>query len=82
LQQQQRPGRVPIPDDDALSFLPPEQRQRSGAIIWSRVSLGYQPALTRGWFSLMDAFREESKLDRVFSNTLFWVVTRNNQCFY
>jgi alkylhydroperoxidase family enzyme len=82
LQQQQRPGRVPIPDDDALSFLPPEQRQRSGAIIWSRVSLGYQPELTGGWFSLMDAFREESKLDRVFSNTLFWIVTRNNQCFY
>lgn len=81
-QQEQRTGRVPIPDDDALSFLPPEQRQRSGRVIWSRVSLGYQPQLTGGWFGLMDAFREESQLDRVFSNTMFWVVTRNNECFY
>ncbi len=82
LQQTQRTARVPVPDDDALSFLPPEQQQRSGAIVWSRVSLGYQPELTQGWFTLMDAFRGESQLDRVFSNTMFWVVTRNNECFY
>jgi alkylhydroperoxidase family enzyme len=82
LQQQERPGRVPIPDDDALSFIPEEQRERSGRIIWSRVSLGYQPELTQGWFNLMGAFSEESQLDRVFANTMFWVVTRNNECFY
>lgn len=80
--QHQRPGRVPIPDDAALSELTPEQRQRSGRIVWSRVSLGYQRALTQGWFRLMDAFREESQLDRVFANTMFWVVTRSNECFY
>lgn len=82
LQQQQRTARVPVPDDEALSFLPPEQLRRSGAIVWSRVSLGYQPELTQGWFNLMDAFREESQLDRVFANTMFWVVTRSNECFY
>lgn len=82
LQQQQRTGRVPIPEDAALSFLTPEQRERSGRVIWSRVSLGYQPELTQGWFTLMDAFRSEAQLDRVFSNTMFWVVTRNNECFY
>ncbi len=82
LQQQQRTGRVPIPDDDALSFLPPERRERSGRIIWSRVSLGYQPELTQGWFNLMGAFSEESQLDEAFANTMFWVVTRNNQCFF
>ncbi|MEQ9406224.1 MAG: hypothetical protein RIK87_00805 [Fuerstiella sp.] len=81
-EQQQRKGRVPIPDDGALSCLPAEQIERSGPIIWSRVSLGYQPELTQGWFRLMAAFREESQLNRVFSNTVFWVVTRSNECFY
>jgi hypothetical protein len=30
----------------------------------------------------MQAFREESNLDRVFANTYFWVITRSNECFY
>jgi alkylhydroperoxidase family enzyme len=81
-QQQQRSSRVPIPGDEALSFLPPDRVARSGRVIWSRVSLGYQPELTQGWFDLMNAFGEEAQLDRVFSNTMFWVVTRSNECFY
>lgn len=74
--------RIPVPDPSALSQFPPDVRARSGRIVWSTVSLGYQPALTRAWFDCMSTFQEEAKFDRVFSNTYFWVVTRTNDCFY
>lgn len=82
LLQQQRESRVPIPTDEQLSNLTDAQRQRSAAIIWSRISLAYQPELTSSWFQLMDAFHTESRMDSVFCNSLFLVVTRSNQCFY
>lgn len=80
--QTQRSLRVPLPELSRLDFLPEEERSRSEKVIWSRVSLGYQPELTQGWFKLMRTFRRESELDRVFSNSMFWVVTRANECFY
>lgn len=80
--QTQRSLRVPLPELSRLDFLPEEERLRSEKVIWSRVSLGYQPELTQGWFKLMRTFRRESELDRVFSNSMFWVVTRTNECFY
>lgn len=58
---------------------PPEGKTK---IVWSAVSLGYQPALTQGWFDAMRAFSTESGLDEVFWNSAFWVVTRTNDCFY
>ena len=30
----------------------------------------------------LSAFYEEAKIDRVFTNSVFWVVTRTNDCFY
>jgi alkylhydroperoxidase family enzyme len=80
--QKRRSSRIPLPDPDRLAVLPEEERQRSEKVIWSNISLGYQPKLTQGWFTLMRTFRRESNLDRVFSNSLFWVVTRGNECFY
>jgi Iodothyronine deiodinase len=82
--QQRRASRIPLPDWDAASKrLPPELRSRGPSkVIWSNVSLGYQPRLTQAWFNCMRTFREESDLDRVFANSMFWVVTRSNQCFY
>lgn len=80
--QTQRSLRVPLPELSRLDFLPEEERLRSEKVIWSRVSLGYQPELTQGWFKLMRTFRRETELDRVFSNSMFWVVTRANECFY
>ncbi len=80
--QTQRSLRVPLPELSRLDFLPEEERSRSEKVIWSRLSLGYQPELTQGWFKLMRTFRRESELDRVFSNSMFWVVTRTNECFY
>ena len=51
-------------------------------IRWSLVCMGYQPELTLAWFACTRAFAEEAKQDRVFEESLFWVVTRSLQCFY
>ncbi len=44
--------------------------------------MGYQPVLTKTWFDCMSLFHQESRLDRVFANSYFWVITRSNECFY
>ena len=80
--QKGRKPRIAMPDDERMAKLPPEVRGRSSRIAWSRVSLGYQPELTRAWFNCMSAFQEESNLDQVFANLYFWVVTRSSDCFY
>ena len=46
------------------------------------MSTGYQPVMTRAWFACLGAFYEEAKVDRVFTNSMFWVITRTNDCFY
>jgi hypothetical protein len=51
-------------------------------ILWSRVCYGHQPELTDAWFDCSGAFRQESDLDRLLPNTIFWVVTQSLQCFY
>lgn len=73
--QQARASRVPVPD------LGPDGGS-STRIVWSRVSMGYQPELTRAWFTTMRTHTAEAKLDGVFENSVFWVVTRTNDCFY
>ena len=80
--QQNRSPRIVLPDASRLDSLPLDTREQTKKIIWSNVSLGYQPQLTGGWFHLMHVFRDEAMLDRVFANSVFWVVTRSNECFY
>ena len=80
--QQNRSPRIALPEASRLDSLPLDTRERTKKIIWSNVSVGYQPQLTGGWFRLMQVFRDESMLDRVFANSVFWVVTRSNECFY
>jgi alkylhydroperoxidase family enzyme len=80
-----RRGRVRVPEWQAVcDALPddvprPEQPTR---IVWSLVTLGYQPRLAAAWSAGLRAFRQESDLDAVFHESLFWVVTRSLQCFY
>jgi hypothetical protein len=80
--QQARKSRVPMPPPEALAKLPPEIKNQASRIVWSLVSMGYQPLLTMTWFQTMRTFQQEARFDRVFSNTYFWVVTRTNDCFY
>jgi hypothetical protein len=81
IQKSRRP-RIPLPDAERLAMLPADVQARAQRIIWSKVSMGYQPRLTRAWFDTMDMFHKESALDELLANSVFWVITRTNDCFY
>jgi hypothetical protein len=83
--QQLRAARIPIPPDDVVErqttpgMYPPG---RAASIKWNCVTYGYQPKLTHAWFFTMRRFREEAQLPDDFRQSVFWVVTRSNLCFY
>ena len=72
--QTQRKGRLDPPAEPGKA--PPTK------IVWTQVSAGYQPVMVKVWFDCMQTYYSESKIDRVFSNSVFWVITRSNECFY
>ena len=82
--QRERPPRIAVPAwDDVRHCLPKDYpANRPTRIKWSLVCLGYQPELTAAWLSCMRTFGSEAKQDRVFEESLFWVVTRSLHCFY
>jgi hypothetical protein len=80
--QEQRTPRIGPADEVRLARLPRPERARVAGSQWGKVSLGYQPGLTSAWFRTMGAFEREAGLEQVFATTLFWVVTRTNECFY
>lgn len=80
--QKERKLRMPLPDKSAYEKLTAREQESSKKILWNTVSMGYQPELTRAWFAPLYAFYDEAKVDRVFTNSVFWVVTRTNDCFY
>jgi alkylhydroperoxidase family enzyme len=83
--QRGREPRIPVPAwEDVKKRLPegvpaPAHPVR---IRWSLVCMGYQPELAAGWSACTRAFAEEARQDRVFEESLFWVVTRSLRCFY
>jgi len=81
-QQKARTLRIPLPDSSRFAAFPPKERENAQRVLWTTVSAGYQPDLTRSWFGARAMFLEEAKVDRVFTNSMFWVVTRTNNCFY
>jgi alkylhydroperoxidase family enzyme len=80
--QKERKLRIPLPDASRLAKLPPREKDGAEKIRWNTVSSGYQPEMPRAWFAALYAYYEEAKVDRVFTNSVFWVVTRTNECFY
>jgi alkylhydroperoxidase family enzyme len=79
--QRGREPRVSIPtDEELLKSLP--AGSKPSRIRWSRVVVGHAPELGMPWLRGLGTFAEESKQDRVFEESLFWVVTRELQCFY
>lgn len=80
--QKDRKLRVPLPDRSRFEKLAPREREQAEKILWNTISSGYQPELTRAWFAPLSTFYEEAKVDRIFTNSMFWVVTRTNDCFY
>ena len=80
--QRKRPLRVPLPPEESLAAMPEAGRARTKKIVWSHIGMGYQPKLTGAWFTAMNQQQAEAKIDQVFTNTLFWIATRTNRCFY
>jgi hypothetical protein len=79
--QRGREARVSVPTfEDVKQYMPKDAKPLR--IKWSLVCMGHSPELARPWTFGMRLFAEESKQDRVFEELLFWVITRENQCFY
>jgi alkylhydroperoxidase family enzyme len=82
--QRAREPRIPVPTFESLreklpNAFPPGHELK---IKWSLVCWGFQPELAQAWVQCTRTFAEEAKQDRVFEESLFWVVTRSLQCFY
>jgi len=82
--QRGRAGRIPVPSWESVRSLMPSgyRSDQPLRIRWSLVCMGYQPELAAGWSACTRAFAQESEQDRVFEESLFWVVTRSLKCFY
>ncbi len=84
-EQRERPSRIRVPSfEEVLRRMPPgiTRPEKPIRIRWTLVTMGYQPELASAWSATTKAFREESKQDRVFEESLFWIVTRTIHCFY
>ena len=78
-------GRIRVPTfEEVLKKLPPDAPKPKAPvrIKWSLVCMGYQPRFGAAWSNCTSRFREEAQQDRIFEESLFWVVTRTISCFY
>jgi len=82
--QRAREPRILVPAwEEVRKALPASVANRPPVRIrWTLVCMGYQPELTLAWFACTGAFAQEAKQDRVFEESLFWVITRALHCFY
>ncbi len=83
--QRDRKPRVSIPTWEEFRAALPEglyPRSKPLRIRWSLLVSGRQPKLGPAWIKCLRVFEEEAKQDRVFEESLFWVVTRSLRCFY
>jgi alkylhydroperoxidase family enzyme len=83
--QRERPPRVRIPTWDEVKQVLPAglyNPDKPLEIRWSRLVSGRQPGLGPAWVKCTRTFESESKQDRAFEESPFWVVTRTLRCFY
>lgn len=81
--QRDRVPRLPIPKwDDIKSTLPPAMAARPTRIVWNLVCSGYVPELAVPWSIGTRTMWSETKPDRVFEESLFWIQTRSIECNY
>lgn len=82
-QQRNRQPRLPIPSwDDVKEKLPPAMATRPTAILWNLICFGYVPELSVPWNITTRTMWAETRPDRVFEESLFWIQTRAVQCNY
>jgi hypothetical protein len=80
-----RQARIRVPTWETVRDNLPDgvpRPEKPTRIVWSLVTMGYQPRLSAAWGGGLRAFRSGSDLNAVFHESLFWVVTRSLQCFY
>jgi alkylhydroperoxidase family enzyme len=87
--QRARTSRVPEPTyDEVYRDWPagvPKAEPRPTRILWNLVCSGNQPEMAAAWMACgraRAAVSDETRLDPVFANTLFWVITRSIDCPY
>jgi alkylhydroperoxidase family enzyme len=87
--QRGKTSRVPEPTYDEIYRDWPagiaKAEPRPTRIIWNLVCSGYQPEMASAWMACgraRAAVSEKSRLDPIFANTLFWVITRSIDCPY
>jgi alkylhydroperoxidase family enzyme len=83
--QRGRKPRVSIPTWEEFRQAIPASlypRAKPLRIRWSLLVSGRQPKLGPAWIKCTRAFEAEAKQDRIFEESLFWVVTRTLRCFY
>jgi alkylhydroperoxidase family enzyme len=81
--QRERKGRISVPSWEEVKKQVPDGATRPPLRIrWSLVCVGYQPEMALGWSACTRNFGQEAAQDRVFEESLFWVVTRSLDCFY
>ena len=81
--QRDRTPRLPIPTwESTRKNLPPEAAVHPTRIVWSLVCNGYAAELAVPWNISTRTMWAESRQDRVFEESLFWVQTRSIQCNY
>ena len=87
--QRGKTSRVPEPKYDEIYRDWPagiaKAEPRPTRIIWNLVCSGYQPEMASAWMACgrgPAAVSEKTRLDPIFANTLFWVITRSLNCTY
>jgi alkylhydroperoxidase family enzyme len=81
--QRDRTCRLPVPRwEDIRSNLPSAMAARPTRIVWNLVCSGYVPELAVPWSIGTRTMWAETKPDRVFEESLFWIQTRSIECNY
>ncbi len=81
--QRGRKPRLPIPTwDEVKKNLPAAMTTRPTRILWNLVCSGYVPELAVPWSISTRTMWAETKPDRVFEESLFWIQTRSLECNY
>ncbi len=81
--QRNRKPRLPIPVwDDVKKNLPAAMAARPTRIVWNLVCSGYVPELAVPWGISTRTMWAETKPDRIFEESLFWIQTRSIECNY
>jgi alkylhydroperoxidase family enzyme len=81
--QRARKPRLPIPTwEQVKAQIPPELAVRPIKIVWTLFGYGYVPELAIPWSTATRTMWAETKPDRVFEESLFWIQTRSIRCNY